>query len=290
MSIPRIPPLDAVARTALNAADLWLTEQTQSQMRSLWLGEERGFDVDQDEASLTLTHADGYRETLRAEIIGSFRPQDRSFRWAWANTSVDRALTTAARAAQSRAVFAALTEPTFETTFETARMLAAYAALTGGLDGVYRGLTDNALTVFVGFRAPQSARPPSPNEAAATKLVDAYDAAMLPLDRAYQAARNRDAAMDSLLKDKNAVYDRFWRRNDDFWRPSSFGWPSEHDNAERLRRFAVPRRAGGLYVVTERRTIGWDALVVTPFDDGLFITDYDLDWGRGVLLGSSASP
>lgn len=81
MSPPRLPPLDAAARTTLDAADMWLDGQTRAHMRSIWLGEERTFHVDQDDASPTLLHGDGHRVALRAEIIGSFRPQDRSFGW-----------------------------------------------------------------------------------------------------------------------------------------------------------------------------------------------------------------
>src|SRR5262249_16391938 len=116
---------------------------------------------------------------------------------------------------------------------------------------------------------------------------ESYDREMFPIDVEHQQTPReaRDGAFsDRLLFAKKDIYRRYWRRTDPYWEPGSFGWPSEHDPAQLVRRFAAPRRAGGLCVHRQTGGTPTAAPVVELIDGELHITDQDIDWGRGLLL------
>lgn len=309
--LPDRPTAGDAERTALAGAVAWLGAATLRDARALALGEERTFEVGQSEGRLTLCHADGARLDLSAQLLGTFSPHDRSFRWAWANPAVAAGVASAATAARddaATAAFAAFRIPTFAARFDDALALAALAGRLGGCHGVYRCLTADHLTVFVGYAAPDAAAGDrlrtgaagSPeDEAEALALVDRYAAEMLAVDVTFsreteglpedELDRVVGGVMDRLLPEKNRVYDGYWSRDDDTWRPGSFGSPSEHDPARWVRSFTLPRRAGGVYVVRQKQGFaGYDAYVVQRPGGAPRITDIDLDWGAGVLLAPGA--
>lgn len=274
-------------------AGAWLTRQSIAHARAFSLGEERRYEFDQDTGELTLVFADAACLKLQGQILTSFQPGNRSLRWAWANRHVDAGVNRAANAAKAHAdvaAFRSFQTPIFEVQFEDACRLAALAARLSGCAGVYRCITDDSLTVFVGYATPKAALPGAPaptaeEEAAALAHVDAWDTAMLPFDHDYNAQRRSgELDMDALQAGQMSAYNLFWRRDDEYWAPCSFGWPSDHDPAQRLMRFTVPRRAGGVYVITQKRTVGADAHVVEFAGGAPWITDQDIDWGNGVLL------
>lgn len=295
-SLPKAQPrptASAEEQRLLADAGGWLTRQCIAHARAFSLGEERRYEFDQDTGELTLVFADEARLPLQGQILASFQPRNRSLRWAWANSHVDAGVNRAANAAKTHAdvaSFASFRTAMFEATFEDACRIAALAARLSGCAGVYRCITDDSLTVFVGYAVPNAALPGAPaptaeEEAAALAHVDAWDAAMLPFDRDYNAQR-RDGERDTtaLQAGQMSAYNLFWRRDDDYWAPCSFGWPSDHDPAQRVMRFTVPRRAGGVYVITQKRRIGTDAHVVEFPGGAPWITDQDIDWGNGVIL------
>jgi hypothetical protein len=112
---------------------------------------------------------------------------------------------------------------------------------------------------------------------------------MLQFDARWSAAKEEDLTVsDRLIDGMREVYGRYWRRNNDYWAPCSLGWPSDHDPAWRLLRFACPRRAGGVYVITRRSTpLPSSAHVVDVIDETRWITDNDTTWGKCLLLGAS---
>lgn len=290
-ALPPTPPITDDETRALKGAGEWLRAATVSHVRAFGLGEERRYSFDQATGTLTLHHAGGRTLALAGRIVGSFRPRDRSFRWAWANSGVEGEMAAAARSVRERMGHMALgREPSFAAPFALSTQLAAMAARGLGCDGVYRCVDENHLTIFVGYTAPPGDGGDDVDPGAAA-LVDAYDAEMLPLDAmayGHPASADDDAQIDReafgrALAAKNEVHARYWRAKSDEWAPTSAGWPSDHDPATRTGRFAAPRRAGGAYVVTLRRT-GCDAHVLRCFEDGWRIVDLDLGWGRGLLL------
>jgi hypothetical protein len=191
--------------------------------------------------------------------------------------------------------FESFRAPGFAARYEDAQNLAAAATRLAGCDGAYRCIADGSLSIFVGFSTPSpphdwrcAPRATPEMERAAIALLDGWDAGMIGFDRAWHEQRraraNDEAFVAELRAGQLAVYDRHWTRADDDWKPGSFGWPSDHDPREHLRRFALPRRDGGAYVITQRKTFGTDAHVVEWVDGAPRITDQDIEWGRGLML------
>lgn len=275
----------------ISTAAAWLCERNRAQAREWGLGEETRFDGDQDAGVLRLRFETGAGVDLPMQILGSFNPSERTFRWAWANTSVDGRLSAAAalvRGWGEANEVAAFTQVSLPAPFDEIAGLVALAAMRAGCDGVYRGVLDDGLSVFIGFAAPTQESGWWPNgradaafENQALDLVTAWHRENFAIDKQHHEAR--EDATDRLLAAKDAVYDRMWRRADDYWRPCSFAWPSDHDPAERIELFATPRRAGGCYVVTRRASLSLDAHVVEETPDGLRITDQNLGWGGGLI-------
>lgn len=295
---PARPHATEEERRFLQMSAQWLDATTLEHARAFGLGEERTYDADQDEGLLRFLFGDGRELATPFQILGSFQPANRSFRWGWANTSVSAPMSDSACKARGHAEvarFDAFRTPGFETRFEDAQNLAAAAARLAGCDGAYRCISDGALSIFVGFSRPsppedwrRAPRATPELESAAIALIDSWDAGMIGFDRTWrdqQRARGGDEAfMSDLQAGQLAVYDRHWSRADDYWKPCSFGWPSDHDPQEHLRRFALPRREGGVYVITQKRTIGTNAHVVEMVDAMPRITDQDIEWGQGLML------
>ncbi|MBI3677818.1 MAG: hypothetical protein HY243_14510 [Proteobacteria bacterium] len=281
------------------AAAAWLDDATLSAAREFALGEERTFSLDQDTATLTLTQESGVELKLRAQVLASFRPQDRSFRWSWANSSVDPILLEAAKTARehfSAENFRAFEMPTFQATFDDCTGLVALAAQVSGCAGVYRALGEDALTAFVGYRTPEkdTIAPKlikyavsADEERGAQEVVRSYNDEMFPIDVAYHEAQGADGTelADEFLVKKDAIYERYWHADDkDYWRPCSFAWPSDHDPFRIKRYITIPKRANGVYVVAKRNAFDLNPFVVEMVGEKQRITSIDLDWGRGLLL------
>jgi hypothetical protein len=272
----------------LAAAAHWLHQQTLAHAAAWGLGEERRFGADQDRGALTLHFDVGADVVLPMQILASFDPHDRTFRWAWANRSAQSALSRAAETARAWGEanrVADFTAPVRAQTFDALSRMVALAAAKAGCAGVYRGITDDSLSVFMGFAAPEdgaywpNGRVDEAFLEAARALITGWHQENFALDAAHERDPHR---MDELLVANDTIYDRTWRRADAYWRPCSFSWPSDHDPAKHIEVLTLPRRAGGAFVIT-RRDLQCDAHVVEQTDAGLRITDQDLDWGNGLI-------
>jgi hypothetical protein len=291
----------------LRQAGEWLNAANAENARAWALGEERRFQVDQDQGRIALAFRDGKRAVLPVQIIASFLPGDRSVRWAWANESVEPALAEAAaglrRYGEAQAV-AALTRPELTMPFEEIVNYAALGASRFGCTGLYRCLREDHSTVVVGLGSPAleskegkpleigklwpKGRATDAFQAAARSLVEAWDAEMFPIDRDYYRLTGADGdadleAMEAALDAKLAVYRRYWRPRTDSWRPDSVSWRSEHDPVAFLPTLTLPRRSGGCFVVRRPLPHRELAYVVEERDGEPRITDIDLDWGRGLV-------
>jgi hypothetical protein len=298
---------EAKAAADRERAASWLHASNEANARAWALGQQRRFEVDQEEGRLTLFFADGKMAILPVQIIASFLPADRNVRWAWAIDSVDAPLAEAAAALRRYGEaegIAALKRPELTLEFETLVQYAALAASFHGCAGLFRCLREDRSTVLVGFGAAElqsregkpivadtlwrTGRSSPEFEARAQALVEAWDSEMFPIDRDFERTRPADpdaeiAAMDSALDAKDRVYERYWRPKTEQWRPCSFAWPSDHDPVAHVPTLAVPRRGGGCYVVRWPGPRLQTAYVVEERQGELRITDVDLNWGAGMV-------
>jgi hypothetical protein len=305
-AFPARPQMGKGEEAALSAARLWLMETIQRDVAGFALGEERRFTVDQPGRTLTLAYADGESLIVQVEALGSFNPYNRTFRWAWSNTSIESPfakLSEAARTHPDVRNFPSFSAPIFEATFEACTDLVALAARLSGCDGVYRAIAEDNVTVFLGYRLPPAAdlaRFWPSGQAAERDVLEArdqivaYDAAMLPFDVEYNAryrsggedaasAEDRATILDDISLRQQQTHLKFWRRDDDDWDPP-LSWPSPHDPQTRRFLIAAPRRAGGVYVIRGGGSYGRDAFVLERHHDGMRIVDNDVEWGAGLLL------
>lgn len=296
---PAHPPLATDGLTTrLHAACDWLSNRNIALARERGIGLERDYAFDQETGRLVLKF--GGRKTLAAQgqILGSFDPRDRSFMWSWANPSIQPELTQDAarlKAEGERLGVAALTTPVQTVAFDDLLPLLALAAQDGGADGVYRCMVNGSTSLFVALRVEASARKASDvtvSEAlleAAHALVTRYNEEMLPIDREYHENEGDEdlGNLRAMVDRKIEIYERHWSRNDDFWEPSSVGWPSDHDPEEQQLRFTVPHPAGGALDIAIGKSCRQTVYRVEEVDGTLKITDGLIEWGDGFLWPTS---
>lgn len=273
------------------------------------VGLESNYSFDQEEGELVLQFPDGRDITADGQIFGTFDPAQRTFLWGWANPSLNPSVTK--HVSQIRDSLFAKSEPLLvegeqSIEFSLITRLMAFAAAQGDFDGVFRAFTNDNTSVFVGFKIKTLHSPDGRalNESeflgepfdqadidAALTLVKRHDAEMFVIDKAYsEANQNVDngtdiALMRTLLADKDKIYQRDWRRDDDDWEPSSLGWPSDHDADQYGFHFQARNGSGGLLIgkTVAPRSFKQQIYIVERFDDGFKITDQLIEWGTGFI-------
>ena len=208
---------------------------------------------------MTLKFPGGGTLHLQAQILGSFDPVRRTFLWGWANPSLEPQVTVSANAlklegeASNEAV---LTTPEASISFDLIQTLMAFSAMKTGAHGVYRAITKDHTSVFMAFnlnedqKAPE--RPDTEMIETAKALIEQHNRDMFEADKGYRKASEKAGGgvdidlMDRFLAEKDKVYERDWRPENDAWKPSSFGWPSEYDSQLYRNFLAAPDRKGGL--------------------------------------------
>lgn len=288
---PRLAPTDALA-PRLREACVWMTEQNIVLARAHKLGLEQDHAFDQDSGRLVLSFGDGAELVLRAQVLGSFDPRDRSFMWGWANPSIlpeTSADAARLRGEGERLDLAVLTTPIQIVMFDELLPLIALAAQVAGADGVYRCLANGSTSVFLSLRTEGALADRSGATAdalmfeAARDLAARYDAEMLALDRDYHERSGDEDIAGEVIERKLAVYDRYWSRDDDYWEPCSTGWPSDHDPDRRKLHFSVMHPEGGVLDIAIGKTFGQTAYRIESVDGALRITDSLIEWGDGMI-------
>lgn len=103
--------------------------------------------LDQEEGRLFLTRNDGVKFICPAQIVGSHRPDEGEWMWAWANPSIVDSLKIDSFKVKEYGEehgFEKCTNATVDEYEDGARQLAALAAHLSGAWGVYRGMADTS--------------------------------------------------------------------------------------------------------------------------------------------------
>lgn len=117
------------------------------------LGKETNWSLDQSAGDLVFSFAEGWMAQAPAQIIGSLDTSDGTWLWAWANPSIEVALT---RDALTLKAFGQdngielLTEPEIYLSEERAWSLTGLSVYLNNSQGAYRGVMGTTL-VFITF-------------------------------------------------------------------------------------------------------------------------------------------
>lgn len=289
-------------RARLGEACDWLTNRNISLARTHGIGLEETYAFDQDEGRLELMFSDGRKIVVHGQLLGSFDPRDGTFLWAWANPSMRPELLADALRAQAegrRLGEVALTTPMQAADFGQLTTLLALVSQMSGADGLYRCITNGSTSVFVTFRIDAHLLPHGTRVdagaffadrandetlASAAVLARSYDGEMFAIDRTYhERGEESTQAMDDLLAKKLDIYERYWSRDDDSWKPCSFGWPSDHDPATMKVCFTAPHLLGGALDISIGKMIGKTVYRFERIGGDLKITDQLIEWGEGFV-------
>lgn len=128
--------------------------QAKNESNRAWgLGSFARWNLDQTTGRLEFTAADGGRAVTPAQIIGSYQPSDRSWRWAWDNPSIKPALQRDSllvkRFGEQHGI-ARLTSPRFVGEEADAWAMTAIAFKLTGAQGAYRAPAGSTI-VFLTF-------------------------------------------------------------------------------------------------------------------------------------------
>lgn len=294
---PDNPPSDRFQKE-LTAASKALVS-TNTKLIQMGIGNEQNYEFSQDDGKLTFLFADGRKIIAEGEIIGSFDPAAKSFMWAWANPTISTDINSPS--VQVRQLGLAknepvLLEPKQSLKFKKITELMAFVAQHGKLDGIYRAITNGHVSVFIGYRlksfvdskghevtAESFAGKVSPEHISRAQAhCDAYDSEMLIVDEGYHAQDDR-GKMGVFLDRKTEIYARFWKRDDDYWKPCSLGSPSEHNVKDYRIKFSGPINNQAVLIGRADGVRPKTVYQVEFFDDTPKITDQLIDWGYGFI-------
>lgn len=274
--------------------------QTTAHAGAWRLGEEERWDLDLEAGVVTFTFVDGLVATAPIQLVGTFNSGDGTFLWAWDHPSAPLSLRRAAgkvRAWAQRHAVSRLLRRKIRCSEDDAWGYTALAARLSKANGAYRALAgEGGPYVFFTFGAVSlrgGSRPPEVLPAVSTSyelrrvkalgIIDFVRQFMrdtFEIEKAFHdkyGSRFPARASGRAIQDKRAIYERYWRRDDDYWQPCSMGWPSD-DDLSRTRRWEAFRISRGCYRINYRITNESSfrdcAYVVQRFPDGLRIVDH----------------
>lgn len=251
------------------------------------------WEADLETGIIAFVAPDGRRITAPVQVIGTLDSTNGSWMWGWDHPSVPESLSRHAQALRAYGTERNL--PDYSTQViacdtDKAWDFAALASLLNEAQGAYRGpagttlvfMTFGTLTMSKGSMKPRPEKDFAEGLVAVEApevltLVRDYCAEIFAIEKAYAALQKDEqrSAFAAAIADQQPIYDRYWRRDDDYWRPCSVSSRPESDLAL-TREWRVFSRGSEKWRVTYERDIGIvlkRGFDVERFADGLKITD-----------------
>ncbi|MFD1333333.1 DUF6882 domain-containing protein [Methylopila musalis] len=203
--------------------------------------------VDLQQGEIVFTAPDGRRVTAPVQVIGTLDPDTGAWMWGWDHPSVAEPIGRAAAAVRDYGAergLAELTTRVVDCDEARAWEFTALAAHLAGAQGGYRGaagatlvfMTFGTVTLSAGDSAPT---PPADfgagltpvDDPAPEALVRAYLGDIFAIETAHRDRPDgeRGGHVHAAVAAMQPVYDRYWRRDDDYWRPASVSSRPESD-------------------------------------------------------------
>ncbi len=264
----------------------------------MWKIGSAAWSVDLDAGTIAFDAPDGVRGSAPVQVVGTLDTSAGTWMWGWDHPSVPDGSARDAAMVRDYGAARGLTEMTtrvIRCDEAKAWEFTALATHLSNAQGAYRGPT-GATLVFMTFGTVTLSKPAAQAAPARAEKdfgvglepVDSpdvlahaqgYCAEIAAIERAYcalpkdeQTRRFREA-----IDAQQPVYERYWRRDDDYWRPSSVSCPSEHEpdvNSDWRVFSNGPERYRVTYVHDVAGTLKSPrAFDVVRFPDGLRIVD-----------------
>jgi hypothetical protein len=265
--------------------------------------------IDQSQGTITFTRPDSLVATAPVQIIGTLDPSEGTWLWGWDHPSVRPELGKHARRVRGWGAehhVEELTSRLLMITDDTLiRRFAAVACELNDAQGVWRCPTERAL-VLVTFGTVTLNGPPKLSATTTTRaedwtenldrsqVVTAPEAVNIVQDWMTQIHRIEsryrkecvstadaypsDEVVARAIANKQPVYERFWRREDEYHRPCSVGAIRWYD-VESMRDWQVYRLNDDAWRVTYHEPITGPMMLAKAYDvrrfpDGLRIVDH----------------
>ncbi|MFC3692347.1 DUF6882 domain-containing protein [Chenggangzhangella methanolivorans] len=256
---------------------------------------DRAWAVDLEKGEIVFTSDDGMKATAPVQVIGTLDREKQTWMWGWDHPSVPAPCAIDAGLARDfgeKRGLAQFTTRVIPCDEQTAWDFAALAMHLSGGEGAYRGPAGPTLVYMTFGTVTLSADQPRPlrqekDFSAGLEPVDAPDVIahvhryceeIHAIERAHNALPEElqpdrfKAAIDA----QQPVYERYWRRDDDYWRPCSIASHSEMDLSATTNWRTFSRGPGRYRVTYTYARAGLEsprAYDVDRFDDGLRIID-----------------
>lgn len=299
-------PADPYARLA--TVSLTALQARRLAQDSLLQLDRASWSVDRNEGTITFTRPAGVVASAPVQIIGSLDTVEGTWRWGWDHPSVAPPLDQHARRVRAWGEHhdvAELTTALIDADDDLAWRFAAIACELNAAQGAWRcdtGRTAVLVTfgtvTLAGTACANGATGPGGggdeaidwtaglvglplvDEPLVLRLVQTWMKDIHRIERRYEAERLAatsepvsHALADQAIDDMQPVYDRVWRRDDEYWRPCAVGMGHWYD-LDAMGDWAVRRLGEGQWRVSYRDGEQTKAYDVRRFPDGLRIVDH----------------
>jgi len=259
-------------------------------------GQENHWSADQETNTLDLQFEDGYKVRSKFEIIGSFNPKKRTFLFACDNASIsteNSGLSSSIKKFCSDCGVPELTKRSFE--------LVCLAFEFGDIVAIIRGIDEQHRSIFMGVKNFQYINPPGAECSQADflqydddqnlsekKCVDhlkGYFSEMNSIEESWYASGETDQ-LETFRIQQYEVYEKYWHRDNDFWKPSSIG--GGYYNSREVDQWIVfSKRKGGRFVLPFiEKGYRNKPYAIANIMEAPKIVDLDVDWGQNCLWAS----
>jgi hypothetical protein len=286
-------------------AALEARETAQSRLLRL---DQAAWTIDQDQETITFVHPDNRVATAPVQIIGTLDPAEKTWLWGWDHPSVRPTLSEHAQRVRAWGAEHDVEELTSRLMIANDALIRRFAAIACELNdaqGVWRCPTERAVVLVtfgtVTLTGPATLSAPATTwiedwaenldqlqSVTAPEIVNVVQGWMTQIHRIESRYRDAclsttddyppDEIVDRAIADKQPVYERFWRREDEYHRPCSVGAIRWYD-VESMRDWQVYRLDDDAWRVAYREPMTGPMTMARAYDvrrfpDGLRIVNH----------------
>ena len=293
---PLTPEEDLFLRT-LDAGVAQNRLATLDLIKRIAFGQESHWSAAQEANVLELNFKDGYSVRCKFEIIGTLNPQKKTFLFACDNPSISTENSGLSRSIKNFCSDCGVSEFR-KRSFE----LVCLAFEFGDIEGIIRGIDDQHRSIFMGVKNFQFVNPDGAecsqeeflqynddqgvSEKECVDHLKDYFSLMNPIEENWYESEKTETETEIFMKQQYEVYEKYWHRDDDYWRPSGIG--GGYYNSSKVDQWMVfPKRKGNRFVMPfVEKGYSNKPYTIANILGAPKIVDKDIDWGQNCLWAS----